>query len=240
MSLAHAFGRELSSSPASLETPVVYVVDSDVAVRDALESIIDNQGWDCETFASAQEFIRTPRNSAPSCLVLAVGSPRVNGLELQKRIAAERPETPIICTASRSDVPTTVQAMKAGAVEFFTKPFKPSDLICAMLDALEHSRAVLAHQAETNSLQGCYESLTRREREVLGLVIAGLLNKQVGGELGISEITVKAHRGQVMQKMKADSLADLVRMGVRLGLGHTRPSAQATRGVGLHLVPAHA
>jgi FixJ family two-component response regulator len=229
MSLAHAFGRELGTSSASLETPVVYVVDSDVAVRDALESLIETQDWDCETFASAQDFIRTPRTSAPSCLVLAVSTPSVNGIETQKRIAAERPETPIICTASRSDVPTTVQAMKAGAVEFFAKPFKPRDLVCAMLDALEHSRAVLAHQAATHSLQGCYESLTRREREVLGLVIAGLLNKQVGGELGISEITVKAHRAQVMQKMKADSLADLVRMGVRLGLGHSRPSSPTAR-----------
>lgn len=198
--------------------PVVFVVDDDISVRESLELLIRSEGWQPHTFASAQEFLACPRPLAPSCLVLDVSLPGLNGLDLQKRIAKERSDMPIIFITGYGDVPKTVQAMKAGAVEFLTKPFSSDTLLNAIRQALERSRAVLSHQAEMHVLRGHYASLTRREREVMGLVVSGLLNKQVGGELGISEVTVKAHRGQVMQKMKAGSLADLVKMADRLGI----------------------
>ena len=203
-------------SPAA--TPIVFVVDDDISVRESLELLIRNEGWQPETFASAQDFLDRPRIFAPSCLVLDVSLPGLNGLELQKRVAVERSDMPIIFISGHGDVPMTVQAMKAGAVEFLTKPFGDEVLLGAIRHALERSRTALAHEAEMLGLRECYASLSPREREVMALVVSGLLNKQVGGELGISEITVKAHRGQVMQKMKADSLADLVRMAARLGL----------------------
>ena len=199
-------------------TPIVFVVDDDISVRESLQLLIQCEGWHPETFASAQEFLDRPRSLVPSCLVLDVSLPGLNGLDLQKRVAAERPDMPIIFITGYGDVPTTVQAMKAGAVEFLTKPFSDDVLLSAIRNAIERSKTALEHEAEMQVLRDRYGSLTRREREVMALVASGLLNKQVGGELGISEITVKAHRGQVMQKMKADSFADLVKKAARLGL----------------------
>jgi len=196
----------------------VFVVDDDISVRESLELLIRSEGWQPETFASAQEFLAHPRKLAPSCLVLDVSLPGLNGLDLQKRVAVERIEMPIIFITGHGNVPMTVQAMKAGAVEFLTKPFSDDVLLSAIRNAIERSLTALGHEAEMRALRDRYASLTRREREVMALVASGLLNKQVGGELGISEITVKAHRGQAMQKMKADSLADLVKMAARLGL----------------------
>ena len=212
MTLAHAFGHQLESSPMTPATPIVFVVDDDISVRESLQLLIQCEGWHPETFASAQEFLDNPRVLVPSCLVLDVSLPGLNGLDLQKRVCVERPDMPIIFITGYGDVRTTVQAMKAGAVEFLTKPFSDDALLSAIRQAVERSRVALGYEAETRALRDCYESLTPRERQVMALVAAGLLNKQVGGELNISEITVKAHRGQVMRKMKADSLADLVRM----------------------------
>ena len=200
----------------SQATPTVFVVDDDVSVRESLELLIDSAGWQPETFASAQEFLSSPRVVAPSCLVLDVTLPDLNGLELQKRVAVDRIDMPIIFITGYGDVPMTVQAMKAGAVEFLTKPFSDDVLLTAIQHALERSSTALANEAQTRALRDCHESLSPREREVMALVVSGLLNKQVGGELGISEITVKAHRGKVMRKMKAGSLADLVNKGARL------------------------
>jgi FixJ family two-component response regulator len=197
-------------------TPIVFVVDDDVSVRKSLESLIRCEGWQPETFASAREFLIHPRVQAPSYLVLDVSLPGLNGLELQKRVAVERTDMPIIFITGYGDGPTTVEAMKAGAVEFLTKPFSDAVLLSAVRQAIERSRIALGHEAEMRTLRDCYASLTGRERQVMALVVSGLLNKQVGGELGISEITVKAHRGQVMRKMKADSLPDLVEMAARL------------------------
>ena len=199
-------------------TPIVFVVDDDISVRESLESLIRCAGWQPETFASAEEFIAHPRPFVPSCLVLDVSLPDLNGLDLQKRVAADRSDMPIIFITGYGDVPMTVQAMKAGAVEFLTKPFGDDVLLSAIRNAIERSQTSLGREAERRVLQASYASLSRREREVMALVVSGLLNKQVGGELGISEITVKAHRGQVMRKMQADSLADLVNMAARLRL----------------------
>jgi FixJ family two-component response regulator len=199
-------------------TPIVFVVDDDISVRESLELLIRCAGWQPETFASAQEFLARPRLLVPSCLVLDVTLPGLNGLDLQKRIAVDRIDMPIIFITGYGDVPTTVQAMKAGAVEFLTKPFGDDVLLSAIRHAIERSRVALGHEAEMQVLRDRYASLTPREREVMAFVASGLLNKQVGGELGISEITVKAHRGQVTRKMKADSIADLVNMAARLRL----------------------
>jgi FixJ family two-component response regulator len=199
-------------------TSIVFVVDDDISVRESLELLIRSEGWQPETFSSAQDFLFRSRTSAPSCLVLDISMPGLNGLELQKRVAAEHPDVPIIFITGHGDVPKTVQAMKAGAVEFLTKPFEECVLLSAIHQALERSRVALGRQAEIKELRNRYSSLSPREREVMALVVSGRLNKQVGGELGISEITVKAHRGKVMQKMKADSLADLVKIAGKLGL----------------------
>ena len=198
-------------------TPIVYVVDDDVSVRESLELLIETAGWKPEVFASAQDFLSRPRSAGPSCLVLDVTLPGLNGLELQEQLAG-RTDMPIIFITGYGDVPMTVRAMKAGAVEFLTKPFRDDVLLDAIRDAIERSRAALRLDSEMRTLRTCYASLTPREREVMVLVVSGLLNKQVGGELGISEITVKAHRGQVMRKMNAESLPDLVTMAARLGL----------------------
>jgi FixJ family two-component response regulator len=218
MRLVRAFGYQLELSPMTPATPIVFVVDDDISVRESLQLLIQCEGWHPETFASAQEFLDNPRVLVPSCLVLDVSLPGLNGLGLQKRVAVERSDMPIIFITGYGDVPTTVQAMKAGAVEFLTKPFSDDVLLNAIRQAIERSRVALGYEAEMQALRNCYASLTHREQQVMALVVSGLLNKQVGGELGISEITVKAHRGKVMQKMKADSLAALVKMAARLRL----------------------
>jgi FixJ family two-component response regulator len=196
--------------------PVVFVVDDDVSVRESLELLICTAGWQPEMFESAHDFLCRPRSPVPSCLILDIALPGLNGLELQKRIAVDRTEMPIIFITGAGDVATTVQAMKAGAVEFLTKPFSDTVLLSAIQQAIARSEARLRVEAEIGSLQARYSTLSRREREVMGLVVRGLLNKQVGFELGISEITVKAHRGQVMRKMDARSLADLVNIAAKL------------------------
>jgi FixJ family two-component response regulator len=205
----------------SRDTPIVFVVDDDISVRESLESLIRFAGWQPQTFASAQEFLSRPRVFVPSCLVLDVRLPDLNGLDLQKRIATDRIDMPIIFITGHGDVPMTVRAMKAGAVEFLTKPYGDEVLLSAIRQAIECSHATLRREAEIRSIRDLYASLSRRERQVMALVVRGLLNKQVGGELGISEITVKAHRGNVMRKMKADSLADLVNMAAKLHLAST-------------------
>ena len=198
-------------------TAVVFVVDDDISVRESLELLLKEAGWYAELFASAPAFLSRPRSTVPCCLVLDVTLPGLSGLELQQQLA-ERIEMPIIFITGHGDVPMTVRAMKAGAVEFLPKPFRDDVLLSAIGQALDRSRVALQHESEMQTLRTAYDSLTPREREVMALVVSGLLNKQVGGELGISEITVKAHRGQVMRKMKADSLPDLVTMAARLGL----------------------
>jgi FixJ family two-component response regulator len=204
-------------------TPIVFVVDSDASVRESLELLICAAGWRAETFATAREFHARPRSAGPSCLILDVALPDLNGLELQERIAAERTDMPIIFLTGIADVAMTVRAMKRGALEFLTKPFDAEVLLIGVQQAIKRSEAALGRENQLHALRTDYGSLTQREREVMTLVVSGLLNKQVGGELGISEITVKAHRGNVMRKMKADSFANLVNMAARLRV--TRPTA---------------
>jgi FixJ family two-component response regulator len=199
-------------------TPIVFVVDDDISIRESLESLIRCEGWESDTYASAEEFLNRPRSFAPSCLVLDISLPELNGLDLQKRIASDRRDMPIIFITGYGDVPMTVRAMKAGAVEFLTKPFDDEALLSAIRHSIERSHIALRRETETGALRDSYASLTPREREVLVLVVSGLSNKQVGVELGISEITVKAHRGRVMQKMQADSLPGLVKIATRLRL----------------------
>src|SRR5215469_13130813 len=223
MCLAGTIGHEMGSLPMATAKPIVFVVDDDVWVRESLETLIRDEGWQPETFSSAQQFLDRPRALTPSCLVLDISLPGLNGLELQKRVAVERTDMPIIFITGHGDIPMSVGAMKAGAVEFLTKPFNDEVLLTAIRQALERSRLALAQGAEMQELGDRHASLTPREMQVMGLVVSGLLNKQVGGELGIGEKMVKAHRGQVMRKMKANSLADLVKMAERL---HHRPATK--------------
>ena len=208
---------DTESLPMWHAAPVVFVIDDDISVRESLEALIRNAGWQVETFESAQDFLSRPRIVVPSCLVLDVALPGLSGLDLQKRVV-DRTGLPIIFITGYSDVPTTVQAMKAGAVEFLTKPFDDDSLLSAIEQALERSRIALEHEAEMGILQKRYASLSRREREVMSLVVRGLLNKQVAFELGISEITVKAHRGKMMRKMKVSSVADLVKLAAKIAV----------------------
>lgn len=219
MTHANADERESESSSAN-PTPIVFVVDDDISVRESLEAMIRFAGLTVQTFASAQDFLRYPRAIVPNCLVLDLRLPDLSGLDLQGLIARERADMPIIFVTGYGDVPLTVRAMKAGAVEFLTKPFDDEVLLDAIRQAIERSRMVLSEQAVMRTIQDRYASLSRREREVMALVASGFLNKQVGDRLGISEITVKAHRGQVMRKMVARSLADLVTIAERLRVAH--------------------
>jgi FixJ family two-component response regulator len=202
----------------TMSTPAVFVVDDDVSVRESLELLLRCAGWRVETFASAQEFLARPPANCASCLVLDVSLPGLGGLDLQARVARERADMPIIFITGHADIPMTVRAMKAGAVEFLTKPFRDDVLLGAIRNAVERSEAERGRQAELSALRDGYASLSRREREVMTRVVSGRLNKQVAADLGISEITVKAHRGHLMRKMHADSAADLVMMGARLRL----------------------
>jgi len=209
--------RRIEVRPMTDAPAIVFVVDDDISVRESLELLIKSAGWRPELFASAREFLSRQRPAVPCCLVLDVSLPGLNGLELQQQLG-ERGDMPIIFITGYGDVPMSVRAMKAGAIEFLTKPFKDDVLLEAIRQAIERSRAAQRQESELRGLRSCYSSLTPREREVMALVVSGLLNKQVGGELGISEITVKAHRGQLMRKMKADSLPDLVTMAAKLGV----------------------
>lgn len=199
--------------------PIVFVVDDDISVRESLELMISSAGWRPETFSSAQGFLSHPRVQAPSCLILDVNLPDLNGLDLQVRVAGDRTDMPIIFITGYGDVPTSVRAMKAGAVEFLTKPFSDDALLEAIRNAIEHSRALLDQAVEVQVIADRYRMLSQREREVMSLVTTGRLNKQVAFDLGISEITVKAHRGRVMRKMQAGSLVDLATMAAKLRLG---------------------
>jgi FixJ family two-component response regulator len=218
-------GKDASSSHNG---PIVFVVDDDISVRESLESLIRFEGWKPETFASAKEFLARPRVLTPCCLVLDVSLPDLDGLELQTRIAADRSDMPIIFITGHGDIPMSVRAMKAGAVEFLTKPFEDDVLLSGIRNAIERSRKALDGETELRALRERQATLTPREREVMALVVRGKLNKQVAGDLGISEVTVKAHRGNMMRKMKAGSLPDLVNMAARLPATPPSPKVRAS------------
>jgi FixJ family two-component response regulator len=227
MNSASASFHKLPPSLMSRATPIVFVVDDDISVRESLESLIRYAGWQPQTFASAQEFLSRPRVFGPSCLVLDLMLPDLNGLDLQKRIANDQTAMPIIFITGHGDVPMAVRAMKAGAVEFLNKPYSDEMLLGAVKQAIKCSDATLRREAELRSIRERFASLSPRERQVMALVVRGLVNRQVGRELFITEITVKVHRGNVMRKMKAGSLAELVNMAATLGFAHDRIAARS-------------
>jgi FixJ family two-component response regulator len=207
------------------ETPaIVFIVDDDASVREALGRLVRSAGLRVEAFASAEAFLNRARTDAPSCLVLDVQLPDLSGLDLQRRMVDANNEMPIVFITGHGDIPTTVRAMKAGAIEFLTKPLVEGDVLESIRQAIARDRVVRDHNAETAYLRARRASLTPREEEIMEWVVSGLLNKQIAGELGISEETVKVHRGHVMRKMGADSLADLVRMSERLGIRRRKQS----------------
>jgi FixJ family two-component response regulator len=199
-------------------TPTVVVVDDDISVRESLELLIQNEGWQAALFESAHEFLARLSTVVPSCLILDINLPDLSGLDIQQRISDERSSTPIIFITGYGDIPTSVRAMKAGAAEFLTKPLNGEILLAAIRDAVHRSQGNFQEQGAHRQLQDRFVSLSKREREVMNLVVKGLMNKQVGFELGISEITVKAHRGRVMEKMRANTFVDLINMASKLGI----------------------
>jgi FixJ family two-component response regulator len=206
--------------------PVIAIVDDDPSAREGLSSLIRSAGLRVETFESAQEFLARPATEAPSCLLLDLQLPGLSGLDLQQRMAEVGLEIPIVFLTGHGDIPASVRAMKAGAVEFLTKPFDDEKLLRAIEEAIERDQRIRQRQADTRELRNCYESLTAREQEIMQQVVSGLLNKQIAAELNITEFTVKIHRGRVMRKMHADSLADLVRMAENLGVHSPKRSAR--------------
>jgi FixJ family two-component response regulator len=220
-SIALTFDEKLDQ-PNSDSTRIVFLITDDISERESLKSLINRQGWQFETFESVREFLARPRPLVPSCLILARCLRDLNGLDEQKQIARERSEVPIIVISQYGDIPTTVEAMKAGAVDFLVRPFGYEILLAGIRETFGRSRLALQREMESSRLRNCYASLSVRERQVMALVVAGLLNKQVGAELGICEITVKAHRRHVMRKMKANSLPDLVRIAAKIRIPSAR------------------
>ena len=213
---AHILSSKVDLPPNSNSIPIIFAITDDISEQTSLKSVIGREGWQCQTFESVEEFLLSPRPVVPACVILALSLPGLTIIEVQRQIALECAEVPVIVLADYGDVSTTVQAMKAGAMDFLLKPLNNDALLGAIRESLERSRLIIDREIEMRDLRRCYASLSRRERQVMTLVVSGLLNKQVGGELGISEITVKAHRRQAMQKMKANSLADLVKMAEKL------------------------
>jgi FixJ family two-component response regulator len=229
MNSIQALVRESELTARSPSVPVVYIVDEDTTLHESLEPMVCDEGWEIAAFSCGREFLSHPWAFAPSCLILDIALPDISGLDLQKHIAAARRDIPVIFVSDCDDIPMAVQAMKTGAIEFFTKPFGGKDLLDTIRTAIEISRDALCHEAQLCALRERYETLSKREREVMALVVSGRMNKQVGGDLGISEITVKAHRGRAMQKMEAASLAHLVTIAAKLGMGGAQDRRQASR-----------